>query len=217
MKHDNNTINTTLLIESQYFGTVNYNNTLFQYSNIKIEQYESFQKMSFRNRCRVADSNGVLDLTVPVEKGRNSRALIKDIRISYREDWPTRHWRTLTSCYQRAPFFEYYGEAVFDLLTARPIFLLDLNMSILEWLQKVIKREGSVTKTAAFQKTADRGVVDARNRELPKNYLEKPFPIRYTQVFEDRIGFQPNLCILDLLFCTGPAAKEFVRDNKLTF
>lgn len=217
MKHDNDTINTTLLIESQYFGTINYNNTLFQYSNIKIEQYESFQKMSFRNRCRVADSNSVLDLTVPVEKGRNSRELIKDIRISYQEDWPTRHWRTLVSCYQRAPFFEYYGEAVSGLLSERPVFLLDLNMSILHWIQKVFRMEGELSATTTFQKVADPGVTDARNKEVPKNYLEKPFPIRYTQVFEDRIGFQPNLCILDLLFCTGPAAKEFLRDNKLTF
>jgi hypothetical protein len=210
-------INSSLIIESQYFGTINYINTLFQFSNIKIEQYETFQKMSFRNRCRVADSNGVLDLTVPVENGRNARGLMKDIRISYREDWTTRHWRTLTSCYQRAPFFEYYGEAVFALLSARPIFLLDLNMSILDWLQKVIKLEGKISKTTEFQKMADMGVKDARNKELPKNYLERPFPIRYTQVFEDRIGFQSNLCILDLLFCAGPAAKDYFRDNKLTF
>lgn len=217
MLQNNNSNIDVLLIESQYFGTINYNNTLFQYSNIKIEQYETFQKMSFRNRCRVADSNGILDLTVPVENGRNSRGLIKDIRISYREDWSTRHWRTLTSCYQRAPFFEYYGEEVFGLLSSRPIFLLDLNMSILDWLQKVVKMEGEITKTAEFQKTADQGVTDARNKELPKNYLKSPFPIRYTQVFEDIIGFQPNLSILDLLFCTGPAVKEFFRDNKLTF
>lgn len=213
-KYENNSI---ILIESQYFGTVNCINTLFHFSNIKIEQYETFQKMSFRNRCRVADSNGVLDLTVPVENGRNSRGLIKDIRISYREDWSTRHWRTLVSCYQRAPFFEYYSEGVLGLLSAKPVFLLDLNMSILHWLQKMIRIEGDLSLTTGFQKTADTGVTDARNRELPKNYRDKPFPIRYTQVFEDRIGFQPNLCILDLLFCTGPAAKEFLRDSKLTF
>ncbi|MBA2748463.1 MAG: WbqC family protein, partial [Tatlockia sp.] len=29
---------------------------------------------------------------------------------------------------------------------------------------------------------------------------------RYSQVFEDRLGFQPNLSILDLLFCEGPNA-----------
>ncbi len=206
-----------LLIESQYFGTINYHNTLFQFSNIKIEQYENFQKMSFRNRCMVADSNGVLDLTVPVEKGRGTHMPVKDIRISYREDWPTRHWRTLASCYQRAPFFEYYADAVSGLLASKPVFLLDLNMSILYWLQKITRIEGAITLSTGYEQTPGDGVSDARNRELPKNYLHKPFPIRYTQVFEDRIGFQPNLSILDLLFCTGPDVKEYYKDNILTF
>ena len=51
-------MNDTLVIDIQYFGSINWINTLFQYSNIKFELYESWQKMSFRNRTLVAGSHG---------------------------------------------------------------------------------------------------------------------------------------------------------------
>ena len=33
----------------------------------------------------------------------------------------------------------------------------------------------------------------------------------YVQVFNERHGFVPNLSILDLLFCEGPAAKNYIE------
>jgi hypothetical protein len=49
------------------------------------------------------------------------------------------------------------------------------------------------------------GKMDWRDRVLPANYQREeigPFPV-YSQVFEERNGFQPNLSILDALFCCG--------------
>ncbi|MFL5744953.1 MAG: WbqC family protein, partial [Niastella sp.] len=37
-----------------------------------------------------------------------------------------------------------------------------------------------------------------------------PNPVRYHQVFEERIGFIPNLSILDLLFCEGKNAQRIL-------
>jgi hypothetical protein len=53
-----------------------------------------------------------------------------------------------------------------------------------------------------------------RNRFTPKDPGGGMEPVRYTQVFEDRIGFVPNLGILDLLFCCGPNAKTLLKDSK---
>ena len=36
------------------------------------------------------------------------------------------------------------------------------------------------------------------------------FPV-YQQVFSERHGFVPNLGILDLLFCEGPLATDYLR------
>ena len=205
-----------LTIDNQYFGSINYINTLFQFSNIQIEQYESYQKMSFRNRCMVVGSNGVVNLSVPLEKGRNQKQLMKDVRISYSGNWQAQHLRTIESCYSRSPFFEFYRDAVWGLLEKKEIFLLDQNLKILDWLKKVLKLTGSISKTDEYLKNYPAGVVDLRNRFLPKNQMTEPMGFRYTQVFEDRIGFINNLCILDLLFNCGPEAKTLLRDNILT-
>jgi len=51
----------------------------------------------------------------------------------------------------------------------------------------------------------DGEINDWRNKVLPANFQQKelgPFPV-YTQVFEERFGFQPNLSILDFILCCG--------------
>lgn len=201
----------TLIIDNQYFGSISYHKILNNFSNIEIEQYESYQKMSFRNRCMVAGSNGVVGLSVPLEKGRGQRELMKDVRISYSDNWQVQHWRTIESCYSRAPFFEFYRDGVWQLLQQKETYLLDLNMATLHWLKKVLKMPGTISRTLSYQKTYPEEVTDRRNTILPKNYLQEDNPARYTQVFEDRIGFQPNLCILDLLFCCGPQTRGILE------
>ena len=38
---------------------------------------------------------------------------------------------------------------------------------------------------------------------LPKNYQQSVIVPKYQQVFEDKIGFVNNACIVDMLFCCG--------------
>lgn len=203
--------NTSLLIDSQFFGAIDYYKILFQFSNIEIEQYETYQKMSFRNRCMVAGSNGVVGLSVPIEKGRGQRELMKDTRISREGNWRIQHWRTIASCYSRAPFFEFYSDGVHDLLLKEHVFLLDWNLEILDWLKRILKLPAEIHRSPEYRKTVPEGMTDLRNRLLPKNYQAVPWDLKYIQVFEDRIGFQPNLCILDLLFCCGPETRGMLQ------
>mgnify|MGYP001794445911 CR=1 FL=1 len=137
--------------------------------------------------------------------------------VSYCGPWPAEHLRTLESCYSRSPYFEYYREDVLSLIQKQEKYLLDKNMAILEWLNKILKLGGTVSLTDVYRKEYSPDVTDKRNHILPKNFQGQPQPFRYTQVFEDRTGFQPNLCILDLLFCYGPDIKNGLKDNKLTF
>lgn len=207
---------TNLIIEYQYFGTVNYINTLFQFSNIEFEVYESFQKMSFRNRMVLAGSNGLVTLSVPLEKGRDHKQPIRDVRISYSLPWQQQHLRTIESCYNRSPFYEYYRDGLERIFTSRPIFLLDLNRDIQQWLWKVLKIPAGFSETTSYQTQIPENTIDARNRWVPKNFQSDEDSIRYRQVFEDRIGFQPNLSILDLLFCMGPSAHSLLKGNVLS-
>ena len=215
-KH-NDTFVSTIIIDCQYFAPVNAINALFQFSNIKIEQYESWQKMSFRNRMVVAGSNGPVHLSVPLEKGRDQRMLVKEVRISQTESWQKQHLRTIESAYRRSPFFEFYQNGVQDLLQKKHQFLLDLNLEIFDWLKKVLGNQSTLSLTEQFLKEYPPQMVDLRNYFLPKNYRQMTIPFTYGQVFEERLGFFPNLSILDLLFCCGPNAKVLLKDNKFMY
>lgn len=214
-------MNLSLLIENQYFGTVNYYQTLFQYSNIEIEQYEFFQKMSFRNRCIIPGANGLINLTVPIENGRNQKTLMRDIKIAYRDNWVLQHCRSLEASYNRAPFFEYYRDELFALLEKRPVFLMELNESLLFWTLKKFRVQLNISKTDLYRAETEPGIVDARNTILPKNFQSEDMigkaPVNYLQVFQDRIGFMPNMCILDLLFCVGPSGANLLKSNENQF
>ncbi len=207
----------SLLVENQYFGSVNYYKILFKHTYVKIEQFEYYHKMSFRNRCIVPGANGLIHLSVPLEKGRNQRQVMKDVRIAYRDNWVLQHCRSLEACYNRAPFFEYYREELFGLLEKRPAFLMDLDLELLHWVLKKFRTDLQIELTGAYREIPEPGVTDARNRILPRNYQEGEQPVRYTQVFEDRIGFIPNMSILDLLFCTGPNGLNLLRSNDPQF
>jgi hypothetical protein len=53
---------------------------------------------------------------------------------------------------------------------------------------------------------------DCSDMVVPSNFQDPslgPFP-RYSQVFEERIGFQPDLSILDLLLCCGPRSLDIL-------
>ena len=194
-----------IVAESHYFPCVNYIDVLNKSEACYIEQWETFRKMSFRNRCIIVGSNGLINLTVPVEGGRNNRLLMKDVRISYSENWQSQHWKAIKSSYAKAPFFEYYNFYVEQLIRKQHTFLLDKNMEIVMWLKKVMKLWAEIEPTNSYDELAGNKKVDYRNQWLPNNYLEKEPRIVYSQVFEDKLGFQKNVSILDFLFCNGPS------------
>ncbi|MES1159843.1 MAG: WbqC family protein [Bacteroidota bacterium] len=214
-----------LIVDLQYFPSVTFYKNVDKFSNIVFEQYEHYQKMSFRNRCQITGAGGLINLSVPLEKGRDQKTLLKDVRISDRGDWQAQHWKTILSCYSRSPWFEFYRDEL-DGLYRKPFhFLLDWNLTCFEWSLKVLQMPVSFALTREYHKNYEVGVwTDWRGKLLPKNRknavspipsgsIRQPAepmpetPVKYRQVFEERIGFLPNLSILDLLFCEGKNAR----------
>lgn len=201
----------TLLIESQYFPPISFYKTLIEVDILKIERYEHYQKVSYRNRCYIAGPNGVILLSVPLTKGKNQRTIMKDVRISNEEKWQALHWKTLTSAYRRSPWFEYFEDGLEGLYERKFDFLLDWNMACFEWADKVLGLEKPLSYTESFRKSYDpaEGVLDRRDVLVPGKGDETLPP--YTQVFGERTGFVPDLSILDLLFCEGKRALELLK------
>jgi len=194
----------TAILQTTYFGPIQWYQKLHRFDHCMIEQYDSYQKQTYRNRCLIATANGVQALTVPVEHN-NDRMLVKDLRISDHNQWRRIHWNALQSAYSESPFFEYYADDIRPFFEKRYDFLVDFNEAIRETVCKLIDIQPQTEYTSAYnsqwQESADyRDVIHAKH-PLPDNDFEaKP----YWQVFQHKHGFLANLSILDLLFCMGP-------------
>ena len=195
----------TVTIESQYFGSIDYFKASIDFTYWRLEQYLRWEKGRNLNRCYLMGPNTPLILSVPLEAGRGQKTLFKDVRISYKEDWRQRHWRSIHDAYRRSPWFEYYAHTLETLFQKRPERLEDWNQKTLEWVLKQLKWEGGIGKTVAFEENPENDQ-RLKSEQAPTNEVVYTYP----QVFEDRHGFVGNLCILDLLFCEGPAARELL-------
>jgi hypothetical protein len=206
----------SLVIENQLFPCIDYMKKLIESKYVKIEQCESFQKMSFRNRYVISGANGIQSLTIPIKGGREQKTSIKQVEIDNISDWRTKHWRSLLSAYSKAPYFEFYGGELKEMLFSEESFLFSLNIKILNWICNKLKVNVLISFTDSFNINYS-GDIDYRNFFLPKSYQQNRanWQPRYVQVFEERIGFQPNLSIIDLLMCEGPnAANLLIQSSK---
>lgn len=202
-----------LVTDLQYFPSIILYKISNNVSNIIFEQYESYQKMSFRNRCEIAGSQGRIHLSIPLEKGRDQKALMKEVRIANAYSWQDRHWKTILACYSRSPWFEFYRDELEQLYRKRFDFLLDWNLACFEWTCRALALSVRVAFTEAWRPHyEEENWLDIRGQLLPKNIREgsAPPPVIYRQVFEEITGFIPHLSILDLLFCEGQRARSLL-------
>ena len=169
--------------------------------------------MSFRNRCQLVGSQGRIDLSIPLEKGRDQKTLMKEVKIAGTYRWQDQHWKTLLACYSRSPWFEFYRDEL-DLLYRKPFhFLLDWNLACFEWTCRVLTIPVKISLTDVYRSVdEEKEWQDCRGKLLPKNITDTVRwpPVVYRQVFEEITGFIPNLSILDLLFCEGQRAKALL-------
>ena len=150
-------------------------------------------------------------MSVPIENGRNQKGLIKDVRIGNNENWQMTHWRTLTACYNNSPYFEYYRDWLQMFFTEKWNFLFEMNLHILSWLKQVLKFPAEIIIIENISDLSETQLIDKRYEWVPKNFQQNTLVVTYPQVFQERIGFRPNLSILDLLFNIGPETTDFLR------
>ena len=197
-----------VLLSTTYFGPVQWYQKLYRAESVWIEQWESFQKQTYRNRCLIATTQGIQALTVPVIREGNQS--IKDIRISDHGNWRHLHWNALQSAYGESPFFEYYQDDIRPFFEKNWTFLLDFNETIREKICELMDIQPQVLLTTEYTHSSlhlpPSTLLDYRDSINPKHpapdadFTPKP----YYQVYQQKHGFLPNLSILDLLFNMGP-------------
>ena len=87
-------------------------------------------------------------------------------------------------------------------------FLLDLNLETHAFIMDSVQEDIPITKTTEY--LIDPVLKDDRSLANPKLKI-LPDLKPYTQVFDNKHGFIPNLSILDLLFMEGPNATSYFQ------
>ncbi len=173
---------------------------------VLLDSAEHFEKMTSRNRYRIAGANNSILLSVPLADGRNQHVTMRDVRIHNDGRWQIQHWRAIVSTYKRSPYFDHYEDSLKLLFETSYDHLIDLNKAALQWVKRALRLRFELQETEVYTKAYATDILDLRNANEQSATVPK-----YYQVFEDRIGFLPDLSILDLLFMEGPATVAKLR------
>lgn len=198
----------SILLDCEYFPNIAWGQYFYKTDKVIIEQHEFFVRNSYRNRCVLMGPNGIVQLSVPLEGGRNQKCLMKDIRISYNEKWQHVHWKTIQSNYRRSPYFEYFEADIHAFFQQEYTYLLDLNLASVHLILKIGKLKRKLPLSDSF--SPYNLEFDTRTLFSPKNLKEAFSHKPYIQTFEAKQGFVGNLSLLDLALHTGTGMWDYL-------
>ena len=201
-----------LILSTSYLPPIEYFASIINSKEVIIEKKESYKKQTYRNRCEIYGSNGKINLIIPIIKINGHNTKTEDIRILHKYNWQKNHWRAIESAYNSSPFFLYYKDDLIKFFTEKYESLIDFNYDLLMVLFEILGINIKVKFTKEFIKYYDENYIDKRNIISPKynNNNSENFPA-YTQVFDTKHGFIPNLSIIDLIFNEGPNAVDYLN------
>ena len=194
-----------------YFAPISQYSEIINTDEVIFEVHDNFQKQSYRNRCYIFNTNGKQLLNIPVKHANSSsRKQTKDTLIGNATHWQDQHFKSLKTAYRNSPFFEFYVDDIANIFEKKYTYLHDLNIDTFLFISEALQINSKFKKTSSYSEVLENN--DHRNlaaiKTQPKNVV-KP----YTQMFDDKHGFLPNLSILDLLFMEGPNAISFLEKN----
>ncbi|MEQ8714717.1 MAG: WbqC family protein [Cyclobacteriaceae bacterium] len=201
----------SIVVESQYLPGIAYFSLLASANTIIIDGHENYVRQTYRNRAEILGPNGIINLTVPVERGR-SKQLMKETLIDNTSNWQKIHWRSIQSSYGKSPFFEYYADQLVSYYEREYRYLVDLNHDLLSCLLKVVDLDVQWSYSKQYVESESVDIQDYRsivNPKRKKDYLEKLSTLAYPQVFGSK--FVTGMSLIDMLFCEGPNTGSMIR------
>ena len=176
-------------------------------NEVVLEQCENFPKQTYRNRANIYGANGRLSLIIPTR--HTGKRVLKETEISHRENWQQLHWKSIKTAYQSSPYFEFYEEKLQKIFEFKTDSLIKFNLNALKIIQDILKTEKAYSLNNDYVKIP-----------LEENYREKfsakkasEFEMEeYYQTFSDKLGFEKDLSILDLICNKGPETLTYLKN-----
>lgn len=192
-----------------YLPPVSWFSEFLNQEEIVFELFENFPKQTYRSRCNIFGANGKLALIIPIH--HNGSRTLKEIEISYAEDWQKLHWKSIKIAYQSSPYFEYYESKLEKIFSFKPKTLVEFNLNAIKIILEILKIEKDFTFTESYSESPE--MINFREKFSTKKeseYLLK----EYYQTFSDKLGFIKDLSIIDLLCNIGPESATYLINIK---
>ena len=156
----------------------------------------SYQKQTALSQYLLNSPNGVIKCSIPTLK-ESRRGAQKEVKIAD-ENWQIEQWRGIQTCYLKSPFFIYYDYRLEPLFKKKYSYLHEFNWACFQVICDCLKLN-----------------TDVQWVEQPMNYKEVELKAlnSFPQVFDHRHAFNPDVCILDLIFNLGPEALDYLRNQ----
>ncbi|GGP06381.1 hypothetical protein GCM10010992_26160 [Cloacibacterium rupense] len=175
-------------------------------NEVVLEQFENFPKQTYRNRTNIYGANGKLSLIIPIH--HTGKRCVKDLEISYAEDWQKLHWKSIKNAYQSSPYFEYYETKLENIFKDQPNTLLAFNLKALKVILEILKTEKEYSLTEEYVQSVD--FFNFREKFSAKKDSEYQMN-EYYQTFSDKLGFIKDLSIIDLICNLGPESATYIK------
>lgn len=192
------------------------------------------QGKKWRNRNVIKTPAGLKWLTVPLCHGQ-ANTPICDVLISDSRRWQDVHMNQLQVNYRKAPYWHEYADDFYTIINKDYLRIADLDIELCGWIMRVLGIDTQILRSH------DLAVPAGNKAERPVKLLERigawtyvtgPNTEPYTdlQLFHShgiRVEFKSydymfypqlwggdfvdNVSVLDLLFNTGPLARQYLK------
>lgn len=218
--------------QPQYLPYLGFFHKLSQADIYIVMDNVEFLRRGLQHRNKVKTKDGDQWLTVPVL--HQQKQLINQVQINNETPWCRKHWGTIQTNYSRAPYFEAYAADLQAILSQDWQHLWQLNMALIRWAMEMLGLHMPMVLLSQLPvqgQKSDR-LIEACKAVGANTYLSGPggrqymdmslfeqagveviwqefTPPTYPQLFP-QVEFIPNLSILDVLFCCGDDARQFL-------
>ncbi len=188
------------------FGSIAYFQEIANYSSVYLAINETFPKQTFRNRYVIRNSQGILKLTVPVNKPAGSKTLTKDILVSKELDWRRNHWKALEASYAASPYFDHYASEIHAMIFDLETDLVQFCLKTTQFILKQWQVNCEINLSTSFENEKLSALINFDFENVKQIQFTE-----YQQVmFLKNEPFIENTSVLDLLFCLGPLGRNII-------
>lgn len=214
----------------EYFPRLEYAALLVAAERFVLADTFQYSRQSFQNRTRLRNPEGWQWVSVPLKGGQHGRP-IHAVRIRPVPGWQKQHWKAFHFNYRRAPFFEFYEEALRPFFERPWTHLGALTCATVECLHRLLGLSTPLMRASALPEApATLPALVEAGGGAPLVTLPETAPHDAAEVADVRVlrfdhpeyyqvfnGFEPGMSAFDLLFNYGPEARGMLeRATRLT-